>query len=92
MLVTAGQNGGGSQLLPDPATIPLGDVWRIVQGANHVLGSYAGTLTARWAEASVSGHRHRPAHPEAIEDELEKTTIAQLVDQATPAQALTQRG
>lgn len=75
--------GGGSHLLADPAKISLGDVWRIVQGGNHVLGAYAGEVdcpVGRSIESWITDIDRRARH--AIEDELEKTTIAQLVDRA----------
>jgi Rrf2 family protein len=75
--------GGGSHLLQDPATITLGDVWRIVQGENHVLGSYTGDPdcpVGRSIQSWVTDIDRRARH--AIEDELERTTITQLVDRA----------
>ena len=75
--------GGGSQLLQDPATITLGDVWRIVQGEHQVLGSYAGDPdcpVGRGIQSWVTDIDRRAR--QAIEDELERTTIRQLVDRA----------
>jgi Rrf2 family protein len=75
--------GGGSYLLSDPDTITLADVWRIVQGENHVLGFYEGA-----PECPVGRDIHswlveidRRARG-AIEDELETTTITDLVERA----------
>jgi Rrf2 family protein len=75
--------GGGSHLLKDPATITLGDVWRIVQGENHVLGSYPGAHdcpVGQRIESWITDIDRRARH--AIEDELQRTTISQLVDRA----------
>jgi Rrf2 family protein len=75
--------GGGSQLICDPATITLGDVWRIVQGEGHVLGSYAGNAhcpVGRRIESWMTDIDRRARR--AIEDELQKTTIKQLVERA----------
>ncbi|MEA5362322.1 Rrf2 family transcriptional regulator [Amycolatopsis sp., V23-08] len=75
--------GGGSHLLKDPATITLGEVWRVVQGENHVLGSYPGDpdcAVGRNIQSWVIDVDRRAR--QAIEDELERTTIAQLVARA----------
>lgn len=75
--------GGGSHLLADPAKITLGDVWRILQGGNDVLGSYAGEAdcpVGRNIQSWITDVDRRARH--AIEDELTKTTIAHLVDRA----------
>ncbi|WP_432838628.1 Rrf2 family transcriptional regulator [Dactylosporangium sp. CA-092794] len=75
--------GGGSQLIKDPATITLGDVWRIVHGDDRVLGSYTGAPdcpVGRSIDSWVTEIDRRARH--AIEDELDKTTIAELVDRA----------
>ena len=75
--------GGGSQLLRDPTTITLAEVWRIVQGENAVLGSYPGgadcPVGAR-IQSWVTDIDRRVRR--AIAEELETTTIAQLVDRA----------
>lgn len=75
--------GGGSHLTADPATITLRDVWRIVQGESPVLGSYAGDpdcRVGRRIQSWVTDIDQRARL--AIEDELEKTTILQLVERA----------
>ena len=75
--------GGGSQLVRDPATITLRDVWRIVQGESHVLGSYAGDAhcpVGRRIESWIADIDSRAR--QAIEDELGRTTISQLVARA----------
>ncbi|MFJ7217425.1 Rrf2 family transcriptional regulator [Amycolatopsis sp. NPDC098790] len=75
--------GGGSQLIRDPATITLGDVWRIVQGESHVLGSYAGDAhcpVGQRIESWMADIDRRAR--QAIQDELQKTTIKQLVERA----------
>lgn len=75
--------GGGSHLTADPATMTLRDVWRIVQGESHVLGSYAGDpdcRVGRRIQSWVTDIDRRARL--AIEDELEKTTILQLVESA----------
>ena len=82
--------GGGSHLLGDPATITLGDVWRIVAADSHVLGAYAGEddcPVGRNIQSWITDIDRRARH--AIEDELEKTTIAQLVDRAHSATGAT---
>lgn len=78
-------SGGGSHLLHDPATITLRDVWRIVQGENHVLGSYEGDPdcpVGQRIQSWVTDIDRRARH--AIENELATTTIAQLVDRTNP--------
>ncbi len=78
--------GGGSHLLPDPATITLADVWRIVQGESQVLGSYSGNPdcpVGRGIRSWLTDIDCRARR--AIEDELETTTIGQLVDRAHAA-------
>ena len=75
--------GGGSHLLRDPATITLADVWRIVQGENHVLGSYEGhpdCPVGRNIQSLLIDFDRRARR--ALEDELATTTISQLVSQA----------
>ena len=75
--------GGGSHLLRDPATITLADVWRIVQGENHVLGSYEGhpdCPVGRNIQSLLIDFARRARR--ALEDELATTTISQLVSQA----------
>lgn len=75
--------GGGSQLAQDPATITLGDVWRVVQGNSHLLGSYAGhpdCPVGQRIESWISDLDRRAR--QAIEDELRNTSIAQLVERA----------
>jgi DNA-binding IscR family transcriptional regulator len=76
--------GGGSHLLRDPATVTLADVWRIVQGENHVLGSYEGH-----PDCPVGRNIHlllidfdRRAR-RALEGEFATTTISQLASQAS---------
>lgn len=75
--------GGGSHLLQDPAAITLADVWRIVQGENHVLGSYEGhpdCAVGRSIQPLLIDLDRRARR--ALEDELATTTIAQLASQA----------
>jgi Rrf2 family protein len=75
--------GGGTHLLQDPATITLAEVWRIVQGENHVLGSYEGhpdCPVGRNIQPLLIDFDRRARR--ALEDELETTTISQLVSQA----------
>lgn len=77
--------GGGSQLLQDPAAITLEDVWRIVQDERCVLGSYAGNRdcpVGRSIQAWVTDIDLRVRC--AIKNELERTTITDLVQQAHP--------
>jgi len=75
--------GGGSHLLRDPATITLADVWRIVHGGNHVLGSYEGhpdCAVGRNIQPLLIDLDRRARR--ALEDELATTTISQLASQA----------
>jgi DNA-binding IscR family transcriptional regulator len=75
--------GGGSHLLQDPATITLADVWRIVQGENHLLGSYEGCPdcpVGRSIQPLLIDFDRRARR--AVEDELATTTISQLASQA----------
>ena len=75
--------GGGSHLVADPATITLADVWRVIHGEDPVLGLYG-----EHPECPVGSSIHsllldidRQAR-RALEDELETTTIATLVERA----------
>jgi len=75
--------GGGSHLLQDPATITLADVWRVVQGESHVLGSYHGhpdCPVGRNIQPLLIDFDRRARR--ALEDELATTTISQLASQA----------
>jgi Rrf2 family protein len=79
--------GGGWQLVRDPAATTLGDVWRVMNGHDPVLGLH---------EASPSCPVGRRIHDDlteidrraraAIAAELETTTLADLADEpALPA-------
>lgn len=81
--------GGGTHLLADPATITLADVWRVVNGEDPVLGSYAGAPdcpVGRSIQSWVTDIDRRARR--AIEEELRTTTIRQLVDRAHSGDAL----
>jgi Rrf2 family protein len=71
--------GGGTQLARDPAQMTLADVWRIVYGQEPVLGAYEGDPdcpVGSRIQPMLMGIDDRARH--ALEDELSKTTIAQL--------------
>ncbi len=75
--------GGGSHLLHDPATISLADVWRVIHGDTPFLGTYEGR-----PDCSVGAHIQSmlldidAEARRALEAQLAKTTIADLVTRA----------
>jgi Rrf2 family protein len=78
--------GGGWSLLAEPATTTLADVWRIVQGDDHVLGLHGAhpdcTVGQGVQRALIAVDRRAAA---AIEAELATTTIAELVAETADA-------
>jgi Rrf2 family protein len=78
--------GGGWQLLADPRTTTLADIWRIVHGDDHVLGLHGAhpdcTVGQGVQRALVAVDRRAAA---AIEAELATTTIAELLAETADA-------
>lgn len=77
---------GGWHLLRTPTELPLGDVWRIVAGDDHVLGLHTANpdcpIGRRVHEALADLDRRAAA---ALARELDQTTIADLLAEATSA-------
>jgi Rrf2 family protein len=79
--------GGGWQLLADPATTTLADVWRVVHGDDPVLGlrgANPNCAVGQGVQAALVGVDRRAAA--AIEAELATTTIAELVAETADAE------
>jgi DNA-binding IscR family transcriptional regulator len=76
--------GGGWLLSADPATTTLADVWRVVHGDGDVLGLRSANPdcpVGRSIQASLAAVDREAA--QAVEARLRRTTIAQLVAEAT---------
>jgi Rrf2 family protein len=77
--------GGGWHLLADPATTTLADVWRAIYGGDPLLGLHETApdcRVGRAIQAELARIDRRAA--QAVEAELEGTTVAQLVARAAP--------
>ena len=78
--------GGGWHLVADPARTTLADIWRVIQGGDPVLGLHGANPdceVGQGVQAALVGVDRRAAG--AIEAELERTTIAELVAQTAGA-------
>jgi Rrf2 family protein len=75
--------GGGSHLVPDPATISLADVWRVIHGEDPILGLHEAAPECPVGQSiqSILVDVDRDARS-ALEAELAAMTIAQLVRRA----------
>jgi DNA-binding IscR family transcriptional regulator len=76
--------GGGWLLSTDPATTTLADVWRVVHGDGDILGLRSANPdcpVGRSIQASLAAVDREAA--QAVEARLRRTTIAQLVAEAT---------
>lgn len=79
--------GGGWQLERPATKITLGAAWRAVQGDDPVLGLHGPAEACpigRSIGVQFTGIQDRVAH--AIADELDHTTLAELVSQIDPAE------
>lgn len=77
---------GGWQLAAGPETITLADVWRAVQGDDHLLGLHGpnpNCPVGRRIQAELVALDRRAAA--AVEAELAETTVAELVGNTDPA-------
>jgi DNA-binding IscR family transcriptional regulator len=75
--------GGGSHLTVDPATVTLADVWRIIHGDDDILGlrgAQPECPVGQSIQTLLSDIDHGARR--ALEEELEATTVAQLVSRA----------
>lgn len=81
---------GGWQLAREPTAISLADVWTAVQGEDPVLGLHGaapGCSVGQRIQGALGGIERRAAR--AVEQELTRTTVAELAD-ATDAGELGQ--
>ncbi|WP_328752773.1 Rrf2 family transcriptional regulator [Streptomyces sp. NBC_00285] len=77
---------GGWTLTRAPADITLGDVWRAIQGNDPVLALHAAApdcLVGRSVHSSLADLERRTAR--AVEDELDRVTLEDLVRDAVAA-------
>jgi Rrf2 family protein len=79
---------GGWQLLRSPEETTLADVWRVINGPDPVLGVHEADPNCdvgQRIQANLEAVDRRALA--AVEDELEKTTLAQLAAEADRAAA-----
>lgn len=78
---------GGWQLLRDPGTITLADVWRAVHGDDQVLGLHGANpdcTVGRRIQDALTTLERRAA--DAVEDELRHVTVEDLARQTAAAE------